>query len=1013
MEWAIRNVECYCVSDPNSPLHTPNSKFGMEHAHTIAMATDLLAEGRAEDVVQMIDPLLEPVDAPAASTGQIMLRARRAQADIVHRDDTAHALDLLPTLGAISDLCTCVRAEVALWRGWAHARRHTDSGEAARALRLLDEADGLFDSIHDPRGRCWALLGRAQAFFAIDEYALMREVLRDATALADKLNDKQIDRWRHELSIPALRFEGRYEAADRHVDALRALGKTWNDRRIRGYAAAHAAALRYDLGQSPSTIIETAETAEALLRRVDNRTHYPLLAAYHAHVGALLRRGHWNEALSVIDEAEDAVRDDPVDQAHLQTLRARIALWRDDLPQAQNLLDDLIEHAHHLPHGLQRSHVALLQGEILARQNELDEAYTWMQRAHRNARETGHRGNQLRTLLTLARTATARSDLTAAQAHLDAADEYDDYFSILPYAVLRFSAEGTIAQADNRSGEATDAYRLALSAASMMQDRYRTASLQLALAQLEDDDRAHALATTARSTFDAIGAEQEEEVAAALTDHTNSSNGAPPPPSDMDPDASTSTAALATTLAQASLSLPLVARTWVKAVASLLPDRWLGVYRLSDDGIASAVYEQGARPSGFQLPSGPAPDTTDGPVQWLPLRKSSPTLVFGVEVHDPRDAGWQTAKTTIQNWRPLVRLALERALLHQKPQERSASNPPIPVDGFVAESDAMQAVADRVHRIRTSHSPVLITGEDGTGKRRVARAVHATSERADGPFRHVACASMQHKPLAEQLFGTLDADGTLTPGAVHEADGGTLVLEDVDALPSSAQPSLLHLLEAGEVVPEGGTDAVPVDVRIVATTSEHLDEQVRNNHFRPALSEYLNVITLPVPPLRERRADIPLLVRHFLDALRPTDSTMVSITQPAMEALLRYDWPGNVRQLRNELERALVHVSSEPAPTIDRDVLLDTIIEEARSQGSPPADDPDAILHPNQSLDDVLAQTEAAVIERVLRACDGQVTASAEVLGLSRQGLYKKMKRLDIDASTFQSNTDPEPTPAS
>jgi DNA-binding NtrC family response regulator len=168
-----------------------------------------------------------------------------------------------------------------------------------------------------------------------------------------------------------------------------------------------------------------------------------------------------------------------------------------------------------------------------------------------------------------------------------------------------------------------------------------------------------------------------------------------------------------------------------------------------------------------------------------------------------------------------------------------------------------------------------------------------------------------------------------------------------------------------------------------------------------------------MPPLRERRADSPLLVRHFLDVLRPTDSTMVSITQPAMEALLRYDWPGNVRQLRNELERAIVHVSSEPAPTIDRTVLLDTIVEEAKRQDAPAADDPDAILHPNQTLSDVLSRTEAAVIKRVLHACDGQVTASADVLGLSRQGLYKKMKRLDIDASTFQSDADPEPTFAS
>ena len=985
----------------------------MEHAQTIAMAQNLLAEGRAEDVVQMVDPLLEPVDAPVTSTGQILLRALRARIEIAHRDDTAGALDLLPSLETISDLCTCVRAEVALWRGWAHARRHTDSSEAARALRLLDEAEGLFDSIHDPRGRCWALLGRAQAFFAIDEYALMRKVLRDATAIAEKLNDKQIDRWRHELSIPALRFEGRYDAAERHVDALRSLGKTWNDRRIRGYAAAHHAALRYDLGQPPSTIIETAETAEALLRRVDNRAHYPLLAGYHAHVGALLRRGHLTDALAVIDEAEEAVRDDPVDQAHLQTLRARIALRRDDLTQAENLLDDLIEQAHHLPHGLQRSHVALLQGEILASQNHLDEAYTWMRRAHRNARETGHRGNQLHTLLKLARTAAARNELDRAQKHLNAADEYDDYFSVLPYAVLRFSAEGTLAQTDDRTQEAIDAYRLALSAASMMQDRHRTASLQLALAQIEAPDRAHALATAARSTFSAIGAKQEEEVARALVDRiaplddsTRSSDPSPLPPQ-------TSTTTLGTSLAQASLSLPLVAKTWLEAIASLLPDRWLGVYRLSDDGLASVVHERGSRPNGFRLPSASMIDENSGPVHWTPLRSVSPRLVFGAEIRNKSDSDWRDAKSKIRTWRPLIRLALERALLHQQQHTTASSTDAISVDGFVAESDAMQAVVDRVRRIRTSHSPVLITGEGGSGKRLLARVVHAASERSDGPFRHVAAASMQHEPLAEQLFGSLDAGGPLAPGVVHEADGGTLVIEDVDALPPAVQSSLLHLLEAGEVVPEGGTEAVPVDVRILATTSEHLDEQVRNNHFRPALWERLNVLSLHMPPLRKRRADIPLLVRYFLKALRPSDSTMVSITQPAMEALLRYDWPGNVRQLRNELERALVHVSSEPAPTIDRDVLLDTIIDTAKSTGTPPADDPDAILHPNRSLDDVLAQTEAAVIERVLRACDGQVTASADVLGLSRQGLYKKMKRLGIDASTFQSTTDPEPTPAS
>ena len=984
----------------------------MEHAQTIAMARNLLAEGRAEDVVQMVDPLLEPVEAPATSTGQIMLHALRARVEVVHRDGTERALDLLPALDSLDDLCTCVRAEVALWRGWAHARRHADSGEAARALRLLGEAEGLFDSIHDPNGRCWALLGRAQAFFAIDEYALMRQVLREVTALAEKLHDTQIDRWRHELSIPALRFDGRYDDAQRHVDALRTLGQHWKDRRIQGYAAAHGAALQYDLGRSPSAIIETAETAEALLRRVENRPHYPLLAAYHAHVGALLRRGDWSAALDVVEEAEDAVRDDPVDQAHLQTLRARIALRRDDLNRAESLLDDLIEQAHHLPHGLQRSHVALLQGEILARRHQLGDAYTWMQQAHRNAKETGHRGNQLRTLLRMARTAAARSNLDAATDHLDAADAYDDYFSVLPFAVRRFAAEGTVAQTDDRPDDATAAYRHALSAATMMHDRYRTASLRLALAQLEGDDRAHAMADAARSTFDALDAAEELEVATALADSL--SGPADSAPTAPHPTPSDSIATLGTTLAQASLSFPLVVNTWLQVVASLLPDRWLGVYRLSTDGIASVVHERGSQPSGLQPPSGTAPTEDGGPVQWIRLRPSSPSLVFGIEVADEGDSRWQSAKATLRDWLPLMRLALERALLHQNRDAPPPSDKaPIPVDGFVAESDSMRNVADQVRRIRTSHSPALITGEGGVGKRLLARAVHATSQRADGPFRHVACANLQHEPIAERLFGVLDADGSLTPGAVHHANGGTLLIEDVDALSPSVQSSLLHLLEAGAVVPEGGTEARPVDVRVLATTTESLEEQVRDNHFRPALAERLNVLSLRMPPLRERRADIPLLVRHFLDVLRPNDSTMVSITQPAMEALLRYDWPGNVRQLRNELERAIVHVSSEPAPTIDRTVLLDTIVEEAKRQDAPPADDPDAILHPSQTLSDVLSRTEAAVIKRVLHACDGQVTASADVLGLSRQGLYKKMKRLDIDASTFQADTDPEPTFAS
>ena len=987
----------------------------MDHAQTIAMATDLLADGRAEDVAQMIDPLLAPAETPTTSTGQLLLRGLRARIEIAHRDRPDRADEALPPLSAVDDLCTCVQAEVALWRGWVRARRSSHPTDATQALHLLERAEGLFESVHDPRGRCWARLGRAQAFFRRREYALMRRALHDAEPLVEQLDDRQAARWLHDLSVPALRADGRFGAAEQHLHALRRLGPDPNDRRLRGRAAAHEAALRHDLGRAPAEIVSTAETAEALLRQADTGSHDALQAAYRAHVGALLRQGHWAAADSVLDEAEAAVRDAPADRAPFQILRARMALRRDDGPAAERLLNDLVEQAAALPQGVHWAPLALLRGEVRAHQNRLEDAATWLQRAHRSALESGHRGLQLRSLLTRARTAAARGSRDNAQSHLDAAGAYDDYLGVLPAAVRRFSTEGMLAQVGDRPQAAIEAYRHALAAATMIGDRHRAASLRLALAQLEADDRAHALAAAARSTFEDLGSTDEATVAAAIADEASSStdeaSALPYPPDAL------SDAALGDTLTGAARSVPLVAHVWLQAATTRVPDRWAAVYRLSADGPPALLHEHGRRPEGIEPPSSADPDADAGPVRWQSLHSARPTLCLGVEEApaDDRDS----ASAPLRRWAPQVRAALERARLHQQRDHADRPVRPlqsVPVDGFVAESEAMRDVLRRMRHLQTSHGPILITGERGAGKRLLGRALHATSERADGPLRHVACATMQREPLGERLFGRVDPEGTLTPGAAHEADGGTLLIEDVDALPAAAQDALLHLLETGEVVPCEATEGTPVDVRVLATMDGQLGAEVEAGRFRPALRDRLSALSVRVPPLRERRADIPLLVRHFLDTLRPEsmkDTAEAPVTQPAMEALLRYDWPGNVRQLRNELERVLVLVENEPAQTIDRTLLLDQIVEGAQQSASPPSvDAPDAILHSDQTLSDVLSQTEATIIRRVLRACDGQITASAEVLGLSRQGLYKKMKRLGIDASDPQPVAPSAPTPS-
>jgi DNA-binding NtrC family response regulator len=382
-------------------------------------------------------------------------------------------------------------------------------------------------------------------------------------------------------------------------------------------------------------------------------------------------------------------------------------------------------------------------------------------------------------------------------------------------------------------------------------------------------------------------------------------------------------------------------------------------------------------------------------VSWLRIRAHpGPAFFFGTEIQPPEDAAWEAAHGTLQTWLPVASLALDHALL----QSRSPSADPTEMashEAFLYTSDAMRTLVHRIRQISHSHSTVLITGEQGVGKERIARAIHATSERAAAAFVAFDCAGRAEKPLASHLFGQ-DSTQPIN-GAFRDAGNGTLLIDDIGHLPLDLQRRLLHVLQDGEVVPLGADQAVEVNARVLAMTSQHLESLVEKGHFLEALYHRLRVISLAVPPLRERREDIPLLVQHFLTTLRPNDALPPSVTPAAMHALAQYDWPGNVRQLRNEMERCLAAVRAEPAPMIDLADLSPMLTETVRSaQASQP------LLQGGASFDDILAETEKNLIEQVLAHHQGQVTASAQAMGLTRQGLYKKMKRLGIDAARFQ-----------
>jgi DNA-binding NtrC family response regulator len=287
-------------------------------------------------------------------------------------------------------------------------------------------------------------------------------------------------------------------------------------------------------------------------------------------------------------------------------------------------------------------------------------------------------------------------------------------------------------------------------------------------------------------------------------------------------------------------------------------------------------------------------------------------------------------------------------------------------------------------------STVLISGESGTGKEVLARYLHELSGRSEGPFVSINCGALPENLLESELFGHVRGSFT---GAVRDkqglfvaAKGGTFFLDEVGEMSPATQVKLLRVLQEREVIPVGATEAVPVDVRIVAATNRDLDEEIRRGGFRSDLFYRLNVITLHLPPLRERADDVPLLAAHFLQRFAASRGRQVRLAPETLEAMQGYDWPGNVRELENALERAAVMT---PGEEIGPDALPARITERA------PQPLVQASLPPNPTLEII----ERAYIHWVLQAEGGNKTRAAEVLGIDPSTLYRKLLRYGMETA--------------
>ncbi|MFC1884779.1 sigma-54-dependent transcriptional regulator [Thermodesulfobacteriota bacterium] len=343
-----------------------------------------------------------------------------------------------------------------------------------------------------------------------------------------------------------------------------------------------------------------------------------------------------------------------------------------------------------------------------------------------------------------------------------------------------------------------------------------------------------------------------------------------------------------------------------------------------------------------------------------------------------------------------LRLTMERAMDHLQLKEenrrlKETLGSRFDRHNIIGRSPAMNRLLETVAQVAPSEATVLITGDSGTGKELIAGAIHYNSQRKEGPFVKMNCAAVTETLLESELFG--HEKGSFTgatrrkEGKFVQADGGSLFLDEIGEMSLSMQVKFLRALQEREITRVGGEDVIKVDVRVIAATNKDLKEAIEKGTFREDLYYRLDVVTLKVPPLKDRKEDIPLLAQHFLENFAQKNHKSVKgFTPQAMDSMLKYGWPGNVRELMNAIERAVVLSRGD---YLD---ILDLPFTPGENVSVEPSMSPGAINPANLPLEEV----EKATVLQTLESAGGNKSETARRLGITRKTLHKKLKKYGL-----------------
>ena len=891
----------------------------------------------------------------------------------------------------------------ALWR--LHGRLTFSKGDQSRAIALHTRALKFAELARDSRAIGLAHYELSLCYRQVGDAGILREHLAKAAAALHASGDKRHLALVHRLSGVLLGQAGRIEeAAMTFGQAERLATSIRADDVVASIAHNHA-----NLGLITRRLDEAREHAERSVAL------YEAIGSGHGLAVSLATLGQVYVQLGDLDKAEhtlnralqvrSAIKYNETTGAVFDTL-AQIQLMRGDYDRASEYLRQAGEA--YGANGPQAARwyewsVKVLEVKIATRRGAYEEAVALADELSRAADIPPTDAIQAdlaacEALLAAGRPEEARRRLSAIEARFDPRSAPANWGEFL-------RVRGTVHANMDEPAPAYHDFSQSANVFELLGERYQTAASHLALAKLAT--RAGAARAALRSLdvagplFSSLGAEADASEVRNVRATVNGSGPLGPEPFTQDGED-----AVVRRLVDASLMPELLARELV-GVALELPDA-VGVVVLVQENrgnprvvaCGGLNVAQAAAAASVVAHGGSA--VADGVLA---------TESLGVDADGPRTAAvvFETAPSARTSRRlkmiaAVARQGFDLCVARERPTPAAAHQADRAIElllpGFICASAAMSRVADQIQRLQGHTLTVLITGESGTGKDLVARAIHAGSPRSDNVYLPFNCTTTTRELADSQLFGHRRGSftGAVTdqPGIIRSAAGGTLFLDEIGDIPLDVQPKLLRFLEQGEIIPVGEPRPISMDVRVLAATNADLEQRVAEGRFREDLYYRLSIIRIDVPPLRDRREEIPHLCTFFLrDSSERLDKPDVQLSSNALDVLTQYWWPGNVRQLRNEIQRAVA--MSPPGGMLEPEHFSAELTAERLTAPSEVGDHTGAhaSFGPG-NLVEAVERLEREMIGATLEQTGNNVSEAARILGLTRRGLYLKMTRLRI-----------------